>query len=137
MQNHYIAPILLLSVMSCHSPQPQVTLRDSQGNYATTADFHSMQRADFVSAIEAGIADYDGQLRELRTRANTLGGDALKEFADCERKLQVKRKDVVNQLAIAQNSLDDMWPEERKETVEAYTKLRDAFTEAQNDVLDA
>jgi len=128
-------PLLVLS--ACKSPQQQVTLQDPQGNYVTTADFHAMQRTDFVAAIKAGVADYDGQMKALRTRANELGGDSLREFADCESKLLKRRTDVVNQLSIAENALESAWPKERAKTVDTYMELREEFTEAQKDVLDA
>ena len=36
----------------------------------------------------------------------------------------------------ARNALDDKWPKERSETVDAYTELRENLAEAQKEVLD-
>jgi hypothetical protein len=132
-------PSLLLAacvLSACKSDPPQVTMRDAQGNFVTTADYEAMDRKEFIQSIEAGLTDFDQQLGELRTRANELGGESLKEFADCEGDLQEDRTTVVNQLTIARNALDDKWPKERSETVEAYMELRDNLAEAQKDVLD-
>jgi hypothetical protein len=132
-------PSLLVAacvLSACKSDPPQVTMRDAQGNFVTTADYEAMDRKEFIQSIEAGLTDFDQQLGELRTRANELGGDSLKEFADCEGDLQEGRTTVVNQLTIARNALDDKWPKERSETVEAYMELRDNLAEAQKDVLD-
>lgn len=132
-------PTLLITVCvlsACKSSPTRVTLRDSQGNFVTTADYEAMDRAEFVKAIEAGLADYDAQMVELRKRANELGGDALSNFAERETDLRAERTTVVNQLTIAQNALNDQWPSERAETVEAYTELREELADAQKDVLD-
>jgi len=129
--------ILVACVVSaCKSEPTPVTLRDSQGNFVTTADYESMDRAEFIRSIEAGLADFDQQLGELRTRANELGGESLKEFAECEGDLRDERTAVVNQLTIARNALDDKWPEERSETVDVYMDLREDLADAQKDVLD-
>src|SRR5688572_21919402 len=93
--------LAVCALSACKSDPPRVTLRDSQGNFVTTADFEAMERDEFIEAIDAGLADFDSQLGELRTRANELGGDSLKEFAGCETELQEQRTTVVNQLAIA------------------------------------
>lgn len=124
------------ALSGCKSDSPRVTLRDSQGNYVTTADFEAMDREEFIKAIDAGLGDFDTQLDELRERANELGGDSLKEFAECEVELQEERTAVENQLTIARSALNDKWPEERAETVEVYMDLREDLTEAQKDVLD-
>lgn len=124
------------ALSACKSDPPRVTLKDSQGNFVTTADFEAMDREEFIEAIEAGLSDFDTQLNELRTRANELGGDSLKEFAECESELQKERTALVNQLAIARNALNDKWPAERAETVDVYTSLREDLAEAQKDVLD-
>lgn len=127
---------LLLTLTACSSTPRQVTLRDGDGNYVTTADYEAMDRTDFVSAINAGLADFDEQISDLRQRANKLGGSSLKEFADCEVELREKRTDVINQLTIAESSLNADYPSERSSTVEAYAELREELTEAQKDVLD-
>ena len=95
------------ALSACQSNEPRVTLRDSQGNFITTAEFEAMDRDEFILAIEAGLVDFDKQLDELRTRANELGGSSLKEFADCERDLQEERTSTVNQLTIARSALND------------------------------
>jgi hypothetical protein len=132
-------PSLILvacAVSACKSDPPPVTMRDAQGNFVTTADYESMDRAEFIRSIEAGLADFDKQLGDLRTRANELGGDSLKEFAEHEGDLRDERTTVVNQLTIARNALDDKWPEERAETVDAYMDLREDLADAQKEVLD-
>jgi len=132
-------PILLIAacaLSACQSTQPRVTLRDSQGNFVTTADFEAMEREEFITSIEAGLTDVDQQLDELRTRANELGGDSLKEFAECEQEVRSERTNVVNQLAIARNALNDKWPAERSDTVDAYMELREELADAQKNVLD-
>jgi hypothetical protein len=136
---HTTLPSLLLiacALSACkNDPQP-VTLRDSQGNFVTTADYEAMDREQFIAAIDAGLADVDKQMGELRTRANELGGDSLKQFAECETALREDRTEVVNQLTIARNALDDKWAKERAATVETYMDLRENLAEAQKDVLD-
>lgn len=120
----------------CKSSPENMTIRDSAGNYITTSDFREMDRSEFFRSMNAGLDDYDQQLKKLRLRANELGGDTLSEFADCEEKLTKKRNAFVNQLAIAQNALDDEWPEERGDTVDCYEDLREALTDAYDEVLD-
>ncbi len=124
------------ALSACKSDPPRVTMKDSQGNFVTTAEFEAMDREEFIESIEAGLSDVDTQMTQLRTRANELGGKSLKEFAECEGELQKQRTTVVNQLAIARNSLNDKWPKERAETVEVYMELREDLAEAQKDVLD-
>jgi len=121
---------------SCTSSPDEITMQDAQGNYITTSDFHSMARYEFFDAMEAGLRDFDNQVAELRSRANSLGGEALGEFADCEDELMEKRTDFESQMVIAQNALDEDWADERSETVEAYVDLREALSEAYEEVLD-
>lgn len=132
-----LASCASLLFASCESSQSNMTVRDSAGNYITTSDFRAMNRVEFFRSMDAGLADFDEQLAELRARANTLGGDTLHEFADCEDHLMEMRTDFVNQLAVAENALDDDWPEERGETVDSYEDLRGALSEAFEDVLDS
>lgn len=140
MQNRRLLVALValpLGLVACRTTDHNTTKQDAGGNYVTTSKYESMQRAEFVDSIEAGLRDYDNLFAKLRTRANELGGDALKEFANCESKLAEQRTAVVNQLAIAKSSLNDSWPKERAKTVEEYEELREDFAEAEKDVLDA
>lgn len=126
-----------LALAACASTEPNVTLRDAQGNYVTTADYEAMQRTDFMASMHAGLDDFDAQLHDLRGRANELGGDALKQFADCEESLREDRTEFVNQLEIAKNSLDGDWPDERSRTVDQYVDLREHLDSAMKEVLES
>lgn len=121
---------------SCKSSPENMTVRDGAGNYVTTSDFRAMDRVEFFRSMNAGLVDFDEQVTELRQRANELGGDTLSEFADCETSLTEKRTEFVNQLAIAENALDGDWPDERSETVDCYEDLREALSDAYDDVLE-
>lgn len=121
---------------ACSSDQPRATDQDPYGNYATTSNFHSMQRAEFEQAIRAGLEDFDRRYRELRTRANELGGDTLDEFADWTDDLEQKRDVVQNELARMDTALDDEWPDRREATLEAYEDLRDCLDEAYEEVFE-
>lgn len=135
MKNRLMLLVLPLA-FACKGPDSNVTVRDEQGNYVTTSDFRSMDRAGFLHAMSAGLADFDQQLDDLRERANTLGGDALQTFAKRSETLQEKREHFVNQIARAEAALEKNWPDRREETLEAYHDLREELDEAYEDTLD-
>jgi hypothetical protein len=130
-----LTPFLILAA-ACSSPRTNVTEKDSHGNYVTTSDYQSMDRTEFEASIKAGLKDFDRNLVDLRTRANELGGDALKEFSDWADKLAAKRTTVVSELERGDATLADDWPDQRQRTLDAYDSLREDLDEAFEDVLE-
>ena len=119
----------------CSSP-PDPTAHDAQGNFATTSDYNSMNRAELLAAMDAGLADVDRRKLELEQRAETLGPDAIEELHDREPKLSELRTNFVNELARARASLEPEWPERREDVVDAYQDLRKGLDKAYEEVLE-
>lgn len=126
----------LVLAAACSSPRSHVSEQDAYGNYVTTSDYHAMDRTSFMSAMQAGLADFERRMDELRERANELGGDALKEFSDYADELAQKKTTFENELQRSEATLVDDWPDQRERTLDAYYDLRDNLSEAYEDVFD-
>lgn len=131
-----LTPLLLLSAAACSSPRTNVTEQDAYGNYVTTSNYQSMDRAEFESAMRAGLENYDQLIADLRLRANELGGDALKEFSDWQEKLDGKRTTFVSELEKGHATLADDWGDQRQRTLDSYNDLRDCLDTAYEEVLE-
>lgn len=134
---HYATLALLALSAGCVSSEPRATARDSRGNYATTSEFNSMQRSEFMAAMRAGLDDFDRRRAELEARASRLGQKAVEELHDHLPGLVKRRTDFVNELARLDATLDKDWPDRRRDTEEAYRDLRAALDEAYDEVLKA
>jgi predicted nuclease with TOPRIM domain len=131
----FLSSTLVLAA-ACSGPRTNVTERDAYGNYVTTADYQSMDRASFTIAMREGLEDYERRLVDLRQRANELGGDALKEFSDYQEELDEKRVDFENEMERTEATLAENWPDQRERTLDAYYELRDHLDEAFEEVLE-
>ncbi len=130
-----IALLPLALLVGCQSTEPRMTQRDSKGNFATTSDYQSAQRAEFESAIRAGLADYDKRMQDLSQAVAGMPADKLEAFQECKSDLREKRSAVDNQLQRLEACLDADWPDRREETAEAYEDAREALDEAYEDLL--
>ncbi len=129
-------PLLLIATAACSSPRTDVTEQDRHGNYVTTSDYQAMERAEFQTAMRAGLADFDSRVTQLRQRANELGGESLEEFSEWAEELKEKRVDFVNHLNQTEAALVGAWPDQREDTLESYNDLRDCLDEAYEEVLE-
>ncbi len=134
----FTVPVLtLLSLASCEGNSLPPTQRDIAGNYATTSDYKSMMRTDFLAAMRAGLDDFDSEVLALQRRATELGGDSLQEFADCSEGLREARTQFANQLEKVESAMNEDWPDRREEAVEQYDELRSMLDEAYDEVLES
>jgi hypothetical protein len=124
----------LALVCACSSTPP--TAQDAQGHYATTSDYHAMDRVQLTAAMDAGLADVDKRRAELEARAGTLGQEAIDELHEHEAKLSKLRTEFVNEMDKLRASLDKDWKGHREDTVEAFDDLRECLDKAYKDVLD-
>jgi len=136
-KTNYPLIALLVGLAACENTRSQVTQKDAQGNYITTSEYQSQDRAKFETAMREGLADFDQRVDQLRKRANELGGDSLSEFAECSDELQEKRVTFVNELERTKAVLADDWPSQREATLEAFYDMREALADAFDDVLDS
>ncbi|HLU38710.1 MAG TPA: hypothetical protein VK081_04945 [Planctomycetota bacterium] len=125
----------LAALVGCASTEPPATTRDPHGNYATTSEFRSTQRREFMAAMRAGLDDFDRRRAELEARASRQGQPAVDELHDHLPGLVELRTTFVNSLAKLDATLDKDWPDRRRETEKAYEKLRSALDEAYEEVL--
>ncbi|MEZ5964544.1 MAG: hypothetical protein R3F56_11915 [Planctomycetota bacterium] len=122
-------------VVACTSTEPRATARDSFGNYATTANYKSMQRAEFTTAIRAGLSDFDVRKQELETRASKLGQEVINRLHEQLPRLEEQRTNLVNEMARLDAALDKDWPDRREDTQAAYDELRSSLDAAYAEVL--
>ena len=120
---------------ACSTPEPRATDRDTEGNYASTSTYKSGQRNEFVTAMRAGLTDFDKRRAELEERATKQGQGAVDELHAYMPDLVEKRTTFVNEIARLEAALDRDWPSHRETTQEAYDDLRDYLDEAYQAVL--
>ena len=121
----------------CASDGHEATRTDTRGNYASTAEYSTLERADFTAAMEAGLRDFDTRLVSLKLQAENLGADALDEFHDHVDDLMEQRRVFDAELQRHRSMLAEDWREHREDVGEMYNSLRENLDEAFADVIDA
>ena len=113
-----------------------ITMRDVRGNYATSSQFASESRDEFVAAIDDGLDDYDRRFYELRAMTGSLNEDARDEFTDYAEELESQRSIVKARLARLESALPEEWRDQREDVRDAYVDLRELLDEAFEDVTE-
>ena len=128
---------ILAAAVACHtSDANEAQVRDSHGNYASTAHYNAMARTEFDAAMDAGLRDFDVRLKSMELEANSLGPDALEEYHAALDDLMQKRRSFEGELARHRAMLDDDWRDNREDVAEAYEKLREELDETYEEVVE-
>lgn len=123
--------------LGCHSSDASHSqVRDSHGNYATTAQYNAMAREEFDAAMDAGLRDFDVRLKSMELEANTLGPEALEEYHAALDDLMQKRRAFEGELARHRAMLDDDWRDQREDVAEAYVDLRDELDDTYEEIVE-
>ena len=135
-----LKPIIILSALAlmpaCASEAKQAVHQDNHGNYATTTDYHAMERTDFTRAMHDGLADFDSRLAQLGVQAEKLGPDAITEYHSRLDKLTAKRREFAAQLSAHEAMLADEWKKHREDVADEYTDLRKLLDKAYKEVIE-
>lgn len=126
----------LVTAACCSDSRSRTTDRDSDGHYATTSQYRSMERKPFLASMNAALLDHDRSVKELERRAKELGTAKVETMSEHTPTLAEKREVLVNKMMAVENSLDADYEDRREEAYEAYLELREALDEATDDVLD-
>jgi len=122
---------------ACHtSDASEAQVRDSHGNYASTAQYNAMARTEFDAAMDAGLRDFDVRLKSMELEANSLGPEALEEYHAALDDLMQKRRSFEGELARHRAMLDDDWRDNREDVAEAYESLREELDETYEEVVE-
>ena len=121
---------------ACRSDASQAQVRDSHGNYASTAQYNAMAREEFDAAMDAGLRDFDVRLKSMELEANTLGPDALEEYHAALDDLMQKRRAFEGELARHRAMLDDDWRDHREDVADRYVHLREELDDTYEEVVE-
>ena len=128
--------ILAVAVACSTSDANEAQVRDSHGNYASTAQYNAMARTEFDAAMDAGLRDFDVRLKSMELEANSLGPEALEEYHAALDDLMQKRRSFEGELARHRAMLDDDWRNNREDVAEAYESLREELDETYEEVVE-
>jgi hypothetical protein len=120
--------------VACETTPPEA--QDTNGNYATTSEFRSLEREELVRALETGVMDVDARQRELEARASTLGEDAVEELYDHLDDIAEARTETMNEIAELKAALHDDWEDHRDDAIDAFESLRGELDDAYDEVFD-
>jgi len=121
----------------CHtSDANEAQVRDSHGNYASTAQYNAMARTEFDAAMDAGLRDFDVRLKSMELEANSLGPEALEEYHAALDDLMQKRRSFEGELARHRAMLDDDWRKHREDVAEAYQDLREELDDTYEEIVE-
>jgi len=144
MKNKTLA-ITILSIavigVGCNKEQTTSAQMDKVQNETTQAaqdmkDYTFAQKAEFVSAMQAQLANLNQDLDKLSAKIDS-SSDAIK--AEAKPKLQALRDQAAKlnqQLADAQNATESTWDSVKADSQKAYASLAESFTEARQWVSD-
>jgi hypothetical protein len=134
----YSTAILAIAglVAACESASNDAQVRDSHGNYASTAQYNAMARTEFDAAMDAGLRDFDVRLKSMELEANSLGPDALEEYHAALDDLMQKRRAFEGELARHRAMLEDEWRDHREDVAESYVDLRDELDDTYEEVVE-
>jgi hypothetical protein len=130
------AALLAAFTAGCRSDASRAQTRDAYGNYASTANYNAMQRAEFDAAMDAGLRDFDERLHSMELEANALGPDALEEYHDHLDELMQKRRSFDGELARSRAMLEDDWRHHREDVAEKYVDLREELDDVYDEVVE-
>jgi hypothetical protein len=122
---------------ACTTAASHYTQRDPHGNYATSSDFNSMDRAEFMAAMHAGLRDFDARMTSLELKAQTLGSDALEEYEGDANDLQDARRLLDAELTRLDAILEqDDWEDLRDDIIDDYEDMREMLDDTFDEVLE-
>jgi len=120
----------------CQSDANEAMRKDAYGNYASTATYNAMERADFAAAMKSGLRDFDAHLASLKLEADKLGPDAVKEYHGSLDGLMEGRRKFAAELERHDAMLADDWRGNREHVAEMYVDLREELDDAYKNVVD-